>query len=686
MYKRWWVLGGLCLAGCSEAASHAPDAGPAPGVVVQTEPASAADCPNGGTVVRSGLDDNGNGALDPDEVQARSLVCNDPPVQPPPPIVVRLIAEPTGVNCALGGTAVQSGPDRNGNGVLDDDEVAHSDYFCGVALRTRLVIEPPGARCPAGGVAIQVGRDRNGDGELGDDEVDHTEVSCGDELARDVVLHSALDADALASITVITGSVTIDGAAMSSLVLPQLVQVRGALAITGNTALDHISLPALQSVDGRFAVERDPQLLAIDLPVLHRVGALSIAHNVSLGDLRGMPALAAVAGDLAISDNGALRAADLPAIAIGGALDVTDNPSLAHATWSLTAAPSAVHITSNAALDSVDLAPGPSAPFLQLGGVTIASNTQLAHLSLTAGDLAFVDVHDNLALADVQLAFDAVHGDVSLRDLGARSSVSLVSSSLFGRFIGGSLTISGPARTLQLPAELAVQGDLTIDGTDAVTIGPTSQITEIAGALHLTGNRELVHLPTFSVGGGLEIRGNLALDSLARVFPAVDRELAGDLTLADNPVLHDAPSLGGLARIHGGATVASNPALKEAFGPTLVRVDGDLTFEADDGLSDLGLGSLVQVQSVAVRRCGALTELALPALSTVAAGIEIRGNAGLRQLRLPVLRRADMAVFDNPELPACGVEALFAGLLGDHHQSGNDDTAVCTTAPAGGTR
>jgi len=57
--------------------------------------------------------------------------------------------------------------------------------------------------------------------------------------------------------------------------------------------------------------------------------------------------------------------------------------------------------------------------------------------------------------------------------------------------------------------------------------------------------------------------------------------------------------------------------------------------------------------------------------------MEVRGNALLGHIRLPLLRRADLGVFDNPRLPACEVEALFAGLLGDHHQSGNDETAVC---------
>jgi hypothetical protein len=69
--------------------------------------------------------------------------------------------------------------------------------------------------------------------------------------------------------------------------------------------------------------------------------------------------------------------------------------------------------------------------------------------------------------------------------------------------------------------------------------------------------------------------------------------------------------------------------------------------------------------------------LDLPALSEVTTRIDVRGNAALQHILLPVLRQADMGVFDNPRLPACEVEALFAALLGHHEQSGNDNTPTC---------
>jgi hypothetical protein len=148
-------------------------------LVVRVEPASVADCPFGGSVVSSGIDEDRNGVLDDDEVAKRTPLCNDPPVAAPPRAVVRLVPELRGEHCALDGTAVQSGPDRNGNGVLDDDEVEHIEYACGEVMRTRIIAVPIGATCVAGGVAFQVGRDRDRDGVLGDGEVEQTRIECG---------------------------------------------------------------------------------------------------------------------------------------------------------------------------------------------------------------------------------------------------------------------------------------------------------------------------------------------------------------------------------------------------------------------------------------------------------------------------------------------------------------------------
>lgn len=323
------VAGLVAIAACGDNGVERPGPPPPAKLVVRVEPASVADCPFGGSVVSSGIDENRNGVLDDDEVAKRTPLCNDPPAAAPPRTVVRLVPELRGEHCALDGTAVQSGLDRNSNGVLDDDEVDHIEYACGEVMRTRIIAVPLGATCVAGGVAFQVGRDRDRDGVLGDGEVEQTRVECGSELSSDVAIASAADAAALARITVIEGAVTLDATGVGELALPALTVVRGALEIRNEPALAHLAMPVLQSVGGRFALTDNPRLASVELPLLSRVGSLVIEGDPALPDLTGMAALGNVPGDVQITNNAALTAADLPLRGGPGGVTIDGNAQLA---------------------------------------------------------------------------------------------------------------------------------------------------------------------------------------------------------------------------------------------------------------------------------------------------------------------------------------------------------------------
>lgn len=643
---------------------------PRPPVVVRTDPATAAECPYGGSVVRSGFDANGNGVLDDAEVANRTVLCDDPPAAPPPPLVVRLVAEPAGVHCTLDGTAVQSGHDRNRNGRLDDDEVEHVDYVCGEPLLTRLAAEPPGPRCIAGGVAFLAGRDRDHDGELGDVEVEQTELVCGEVVSRDVAIQSAADAAALADIAVVGGALTIDGTALAELVLPRLLQVNGALRIANNAALARVALTSLQAVRGALAVERDGELTALELPQLRRVGSLVI-DGAGLVDLGGIP-LISVDGDVQISNDAALVSVAAPLVQIGGGLDVHGNAVLAALAVRGTDSLGAVRIADNPQLRSVEIpASGTSSPF-SLGATTIASNPQLARVAIAAFGIAAVTVADNVALTDVSVQADQIGGDLVLRGNGPLS-LRFDGDRDVGFQIGGSLTLAGPVASLVSPAAVLVTGDATFDATGLTALLPSGQVLQAAGALHLIANPVLTTVASAGAGGGLDVRNNAALVTLDL---RAGNEIAGSVTIADNPVLQTVPVLDPVIWIRGDVTIARNPALTAGAGGSLARVDGALVLDGNGGLVTPGLAHLAHAGSIELARCPSVTALDLPALSDVTS-IDVRNNAGLLHLRLPALRQADLGVFDNPHLPACEVDALFAAMRGDHHQSGNDDTAVC---------
>lgn len=105
-----------------------------------------------------------------------------------------------GDRCPAGGSAIHAGVDDDGDGVLDDDEVAQTAYACdgadgadgtegsagddgdagrdGASALIRLDDEAPGAACDAGGTAVHAGVDDDGDGVLDDAEIDETAYVC----------------------------------------------------------------------------------------------------------------------------------------------------------------------------------------------------------------------------------------------------------------------------------------------------------------------------------------------------------------------------------------------------------------------------------------------------------------------------------------------------------------------------
>ncbi len=113
------------------------------------EPAGA-NCANGGQMLQFGLDVNGNGILDPGEINVAltRYVCNGTPGTGYNTVALTT-SEPAGVNCANGGVLLQFGLDVNGNSVLDAGEVdpTLSRYICN---GLQGVAGPAGATGPAG--------------------------------------------------------------------------------------------------------------------------------------------------------------------------------------------------------------------------------------------------------------------------------------------------------------------------------------------------------------------------------------------------------------------------------------------------------------------------------------------------------------------------------------------------------
>lgn len=160
--------------------------GTVPLVLVTEEPEDGNCGSAKGVKIEVGLDANGNGTLEDGEVTTKRYICNGADGAD---AVSRTSDEPAGANCANGGIKIEVGLDTNGNGELDANEVKASEtkYVCrgddgedGKDALAKVSDEPKGENCPnSTGIKIEIGIDTNGNGELDADEVTDTEYVCG---------------------------------------------------------------------------------------------------------------------------------------------------------------------------------------------------------------------------------------------------------------------------------------------------------------------------------------------------------------------------------------------------------------------------------------------------------------------------------------------------------------------------
>ena len=146
---------------------------------ISSEEAPGENCEFGGIALHWGPDRNCDGVLTITEVTHTDYLCNGNPGKMS---LVEVRPEDLGTNCPLGGLAIVSGVDTNGNGRIDAGEVASTAYLCNSAPGQNSLValteEPEGEHCQLGGVRIQSGLDTNGNGVLDDPEIQFTQYVC----------------------------------------------------------------------------------------------------------------------------------------------------------------------------------------------------------------------------------------------------------------------------------------------------------------------------------------------------------------------------------------------------------------------------------------------------------------------------------------------------------------------------
>jgi hypothetical protein len=376
-----------------------------------------------------------------------------------PASLVAAMAEPPGANCAAGGEAIESGIDRNDNGVLDASEVTATSYVCagvpGSSTLVAVVVEPPGAHCANGGQAIETGFDANGNGVLDPSEVSQTTYVCGAThptiIDGSFTVNNSVDAAQLVGVTTITGNLTIDAVGLTAIDLSSLQTVSGVVTYTGFSGTV-LAMPALTSTGG-IVVQGTSTTAPLEMPVLATTGYI---HFIQYGFATAtFPALTTIAADLNISGT-SLTTLSVPVLTAAQTIVVTNCPAITSLDFS--------HVT------TVDT-------------VAFMYDTNLVSVSLHLTSVASLILYYDMALTALDLSsLTTVSQGIDVESLPVLASLDLTSLT----FVGGSMyfTHDDALATLAFPALTSVSS--TIPQGAPVQIGYNATLASITAPLWTT--------------------------------------------------------------------------------------------------------------------------------------------------------------------------------------------------------
>jgi len=370
--------------------------------------------------------------------------------------LVDVANEPAGANCPGGGSAISTGPDENGNGTLDADEVEETAYVCGDASSTSNQIvdisaEAAGSNCAAGGVAIAVGVDANGNGTLESDEVTSTTYVCdaeggnvadafGGVLPGNVTVNNYFDFSVLTQFTAVDGNLTIQSGAISgadsillgklqtvggnftlndagdatTLDLSALATVAGDFSINNATSLTSVDVSSLTSVEDNLEIVDSGNALALTFPVLTTVtNGDFLIDGSNLGNVSA-PMLTTIGGDLVV--DGAATTGDLGFAALTTSAEVRiDNGSTVGAVSLGALTSTGFIIFTDSAIASVDFATlGTVDTDLRIENTTVLST--LSFPLLTSVGTADFQVISNGALTSLSAPMLVSVGNGNVND------------------------------------------------------------------------------------------------------------------------------------------------------------------------------------------------------------------------------------------------------------------------------
>jgi hypothetical protein len=609
-----------------------------------------------------------------------AAACSDDPAADPA-LLARTDSEPAGANCAHGGTAVRTGLDDDGDGILGNGEVDEVSYVCAPApvptTVSRSRAEPAGEHCPSGGTAVEIGPDRNGNGNLDDDEVASTTYACvlGEVWEGDASVSAATEPVTLARLreaTVVTGNLTVSGPVSlprlrtvvgavigwgDGLDLPALATVGGDLDLEEMRPTGALELPALTAVSADLRLPSGPELERVSLPALTTVGGglfaiwwsdATVLEARALRTIGGtlfatrapqiaeqLPGLETVGGDIDVGIN-EIDSAYFPALAtVGGALGLHSD-KLAHVYLPVLASVGAIHVESPllielrlprlatvagalsvrgstlVSLDLPALVSAGSADRADLQGISIARTAlREVHLPALREAPSGIDITQGSRLSAVRLPalVDTRHLNIIVNPYLARVEAPTISTLEY-------LNLDGPLTAVAFDELTTIRDRLGIDGTSLVDMTGFPKLASVHN-LRLADNAELE-----------------SLDGLGAL------RTVNALMLEDNEELASLEALAGVTAVRLRLAITSNEALATLEGLHNVATAGEVLVEFNGITSLDGLRALAVVTgSLQIVWNAALTSLAgLDRLSSVGDDLDIEDNALLPAAEVAALK------------------------------------------------
>jgi hypothetical protein len=267
-----------------------------------------ADCADGGVAVQSGIDDDGDGVLGPEEVDATTFVCDGEDGAP-------------GAD-GQDGTDGQDGADGQ-DGVPELGPVVEGDYVIENSVDVALlagVEEITGDLVFMESSSTASWTPRAWSITLPDLQ------SVGGTIQISSTLH--VESLSLPSLTTVGGDLRVEGTYTLAMVeVPSLRTIGGALMV--NYASGLRTIEGLEDIDSaqQVYVTSNDSLETFEGPDL--VGAVFVMANPALTTVRGFASTEVVTGQIYVSDNPALTTLEgFDALRYAAYVDVARNPSL----------------------------------------------------------------------------------------------------------------------------------------------------------------------------------------------------------------------------------------------------------------------------------------------------------------------------------------------------------------------